>query len=131
MSWKVGTRVHGTPVYADLEVQQGLVPVVAAHFSDFLAGLDLLTFTHQPYTVVRVGTEHSITVLDNDQFTKANQPVTAVHHGTRSTGDDGLTLPAGDIQAISRRIIAYESTQYSALDRPLPGLRIRTGRSRF
>ena len=129
---KILQRVLGAAIHTNFKMQLWLVAIISAHFGNLAAGSHLLAFADQALAVVCVSAEHSIAVLDNDQFAVPEQAISAVHHLAVRRGNYRLAWPAPDINALSGRIIGLESADHSAISRPhpvcwiLPGRRIRS-----
>jgi len=113
-------RVLRTAIHSNFEMQLWLVAIIRAHFGNLAAGSHLLTFADQPLAVMCVSAEHSIAVLDNDQFAVPQQTITAVHHLAVRRGNYCLSCAAPDINAFSGRVIGLESADHSAISRPHP-----------
>lgn len=121
-------RVLRCAIHANFEMQLWLVAIISAHFGNLAAGSHLLAFADQPLAVVCVSAEHSIAVLDNDQFAVPEQAISAVHHLAVRRGNYHLSCPALDINALSGRVVGLESADHSAISRPLPVRWILPGR---
>lgn len=89
-------------------MQQRLIAIVPAHFGNLSAGRHPITFRDQPLFIVRVGAQHPIAVFDNDEFTVANQAITAVNHLTGSRCNDRLPFVAGNFDTVTGGIILPE-----------------------
>ena len=60
-------------------MQNGFGALVVTHARNQLAGLDSITLGNQPLAIVRISRQHTIGMLDDDQFAVADQPVAAVN----------------------------------------------------
>lgn len=107
------------------------IAIVFTHFSNFLPAADLRAFRDQPDAVMGISTEHSLAVLDDDQFAISNKPVSAVNDGSCCCGPDFLSLYTSDIQSVTRWVIGQEMTYHASLNRPNPGVWIRRQQCRF
>ena len=113
-------RVLRAAIHSNFEMQLWLVAIITSHFGNLAAGSHLLAFTDQAFAVVCISAEHSIAVLDNDQFAVPQQSITAIHHLAVRRGNYRLAWPAPDINALSGRVIGLEPTDHSAVSRPHP-----------
>src|SRR5688572_3928537 len=93
-------RVHRLAVVADLEMQHLARGAGIAHLGDLLAGLDPGTLVHQPGTVVAVGRQPLLVVLDDHQLPVADQSGARVHHHAIGRGPHRLAALAGDVDAL-------------------------------
>ena len=112
-------------------MKDGFVAVISTHFGNLLSLFDLVAFGHQPGAVVSVSAEHTITVLDNDQFAVTDQAVATVDDFTTGCRGDRLPLFSTDINTIPRGIVGLEVADDPPLRRPGPRTRIaaRCGRA--
>ena len=107
-------------IHTNFKMQLWLVAIISAHFGNLAAGSHLLPFADQALAVVRVCAEHSIAVLDNDQFAIPEQAIATVHDLAVCRGNYRLACSAPDINALSGRVIGLESADHSAVSRPHP-----------
>ena len=108
-------------VFPNFEMQHYPVAAVTSHFRNFLAGIHPVIFLDQAFTVMGIGTQESVIVLNNDQFTIADQAVAAIDHRTCCRGLDGLALSTTNIETGTGRITGFESLYDLASGWPLPG----------
>ena len=129
---QVNQWIAGRSVNTDFKMQQRLVALIPAHLGNLSTRFDLLPFGHQALAIVRIGAQHAIAVLDDDEFAVSNQSITAIDHLSSCTGADGLTFFPPDFNPVTGRIIGLEIADDPALGWPQPAGRItlRSGRSR-
>src|SRR5450756_688675 len=72
-----------------------------AHLGDLLSARDALPFFHQHFIVMRVSTEISLIVLDDDQLAITAQPAAAIYHLAGCAGQNRLPELACDIDALA------------------------------
>ena len=99
--WQVVQWIDGIAIAPDFEVQQLLITGISAHLGDHLSLLHAVTLPDEAPTVVRIGAQHSVIVLDDDQFSITYQPIAAVDHLARSRSLDRLAGGTGDVHAIA------------------------------
>ena len=92
-----------------------------AHLGDLLAGLDPGTLVHQPGTIVAVGRQPLLVVLDDHQLPVADQSGARVHHHAIGRGPHGLAALAGDVDALPGGIPTGVAVEDLAIGRPAPG----------
>jgi len=105
-------------------MQHRLAPVIFTQFSNAVSSSHLLPFLDQPLAIVGVCAEQLFTVLDDDQFTIANQATATINDLTAGGGDDRLALLAANIDSFSRRVVRLEITDDPSFYRPQPFIRI-------
>ena len=101
-------------------MQQDLLLVIATHFCNFAASSHRFSLTHQSRLVVGIRGQHAVTVLDDNQFTKTDQPISAVNDNTRSRGNDVLAFISGNIDSLTCRISSIEGTDHTSSRGPQP-----------
>lgn len=106
--WEIIQGITRVSIDADFKMQQGLIAVVPAHFGNLPAGRHPITFRDQPLFIVCIGAQHPIAVFDDDEFTVANQAITAVNHLTSSRCNDRLAFVAGNFNTVAGGIIFLE-----------------------
>ena len=99
--WQVVQWIDGVAITTDFEVQQLLIAGIPAHFGDHLTLLHAVALPDEAPTVVRIGAQHSVIVLDDDQLSITNQPIAAVDHLARGRSLDRLAGGTGDVHAIA------------------------------
>ena len=65
-----------------------------AHVGDDLAGRDILPFVHQEFSIVRIGGQQTVAMLDDDEVSIAAQSAAGVDDPARARGTHVLTEPA-------------------------------------
>lgn len=105
-------------------MQERLVAVIPAHFSDLLATLDLLSLRYQSLAVVCIRAEQTIIVFDDYQLTITDQTVTAVDYLPVCCRNDGLTFLSSYFNPVPAGIIGSEIADDSATGGPQPAARV-------
>ena len=99
---------------AHLKTQLHCICVRIAHLGYLLPLGHRLTFPNQNGFIVRIGRDHTVTVLQNDQIPVATH-VLRVENFAITSGNHGLPRLAGDIDTLARGI---KTTNDLALGRP-------------
>ena len=89
-------------------MQQWFIALVPAHLGNLPAGRHPIAFRNQPLFIVCIGAQHPIAVFDDDEFTVANQTITAVNHLSSCRCNDRLAFVAGNFDTIAGGIIFLE-----------------------
>ena len=110
---KVFPGILGVAVATNFKMKHGPIPFVPSHFGNFFTGRNRLTLGNQSFAVVRVGTEHTVTVLYDNQLTVADQPAAAVNDFTGRGSNNGLPFITGNFDAVPGRIAGFEIAQDS------------------
>ena len=125
-SRQVLQRILRIAILPNFEVQHGAVAIVLTHFGNFFTGFYCLTLGHQAFTVVGIGAQHAVTVLDNNHLPITDQPRTTVDDLSGRSSLDRLPFLAGDFNTIPGRVVGFEITENPTFDWPLPFRWIRS-----
>ena len=109
---QLGEWVDGFAIAADFEVQNSLATAVCSHSGNLLTAPDTIAFFHKKFVVVRISTEVSIVVFDDNKLSIADKSTPAVNHLPRCSCLDVLAIASANLDAfLSRgRIRVYQLT---------------------